>query len=157
MAVAGIGRSSEIYLDGRWVSKFPGMAAGFTADRIPQVILSTGMSWSSTATKKSFRLVPFNFTAVDLAIFLQTKPTGSAAKRLIQVGTVTSASLFFVTGNYYLNSATTTGLKIKGSATNFKTTQADCAATVVQFTLPPTATAIVTAGLVYAGLVVVAR
>lgn len=158
MAAAAQRRASEVVMDGRLVGKFPGLAGGlYTLDRHPTIITSTEMSWSSTATKKSQRLVPFNFTAVDLVTFLRTKPVGAAGKRKFQVGTVTSASLFFVTGNYFFSSATNTGLKRQGSATNWQSANVDCAATVVQFTLPPTATALSTNGSIYASLLVVAR
>lgn len=157
-------RQDQVIQSGLQVQAFPGLA-GLRVDQYPHLIMSTELVWGSLATRSSRRVVPFNFRIVEMMSILRTAPVGSNAKRLFQIGTSTSAGLFFSTKASF-NSSSALGRKRLMTATDVSTaysanastcSSAGTAGMLFQFTLKPTATVLSTAGSIIGIAVVVPR
>jgi hypothetical protein len=165
----GAARQDQVELSGLLVASFPGLK-GLRADTFPLIITSTELIWSSTATKTSRKVVPFNYKVVGLMTQLNTAPIGSAGKRKFVVGTATDDDCIFTTGAFFFNSSSSGGVGVAaarkdlftatdvGSSlqTAFCSSSGTCGQ-MIQFKTKPTATALSTVGSIFGIAIVIPR
>jgi hypothetical protein len=158
MALSPKAKSEEVITTGAIVGQFPALG-GIDGGAFPYIVTSSEIAFGSLATNFSRRVIPFNFKVLDFYTKMITAPVGSAAARKIVLGTATSQSLYFVTGNLVFNSSSPLTLIRRGTATNFQTAAAllGTAGMLLTVTAKPTATVLSTKGAFVGIVICVAR